>query len=43
MDPKQNNEPGSKVSIIFGKLSSYQLHDILDSHGATKKKLRLYF
>ncbi|HHT0593130.1 TPA: hypothetical protein ACTXXA_001177 [Legionella anisa] len=43
MDPKQNNESGSKVSIIFGKLSSYQLHDILDNHGATKKETKAVF
>ncbi|MCE0723508.1 MULTISPECIES: hypothetical protein [Legionella] len=43
MDSKQNNESGSKVSIIFGQLSSYQLHDILDNHGATKQETKAVF
>lgn len=43
MDSKQNNESESKVPIIFGKLSSNQLHDILENHGATKKETKAVF
>lgn len=43
MESKQNNESESKVSIIFGKLSSNQLHDILENHGATKKETKAVF
>ncbi|KTD41536.1 hypothetical protein [Legionella parisiensis] len=43
MDSQRYKESESKVSIIFGKLSSNQLHDILETHGATKKETKAVF
>lgn len=43
MESKQRNEQESKVPVIFGKLSSNQLHDILENNDATKKETKAVF
>ncbi|MCW8443909.1 hypothetical protein OQJ05_07580 [Fluoribacter gormanii] len=43
MESKQNNEPESKVPVIFRSLSCNQLHDILEHNGATKKETKSVF
>ncbi len=43
MESRQRNEPESKVPVIFGRLSSNQLHDILENNDATKNETKAVF